>query len=160
MNNGTNETRAIFEILLSQDRILCITFLPPPHIVCNMHGSSSSSQHAQSTAHLSLTARSQPPIRQHMSPALSESRTPSDIMRLHKTAFNRINGNDRSRARVSTTKLKHMFVNNREREELMSACSIGDVDKGMCVALAYHLIGEANGIAVHDHPGTNSFIIK
>lgn len=64
-----------------------------------------------------------------MSPALSESRTPSDIMRLHKTAFNRINGNDRSRTRVSTTKLKHMFVNNREREELMSACSIGDVDK-------------------------------
>ncbi|KAI7885141.1 hypothetical protein K492DRAFT_157544 [Lichtheimia hyalospora FSU 10163] len=94
-----------------------------------MHGNSSSSQHAQSTAHLSLTARSQPPIRQHMSPALSESRTPSDIMRLHKTAFNRINGNDRSRTRVSTTKLKHMFVNNREREELMSACSIGDVDK-------------------------------
>lgn len=112
-----------------------------------MHGSSSSSEHAQSTAHLSLTARSQPPIRQHMSPALSESRTPSDIMRLHKTAFNRINGNDRSRARVSTTKLKHMFVNNREREELMSACSIGDVDKGM-----YHLIGEDNGIAVHQPP--------
>lgn len=119
-----------------------------------MHGSSSPSQHTQSTAHLSLTARSQPPVRQHMSPALSESRTPSDIMRLHKTAFNRINGNDRSRTRVSTTKLKHMFVNNREREELMSACSIGDVDKGMCCWPAYHL---NNGIA--ESPRLMDYII-
>ena len=67
---------------------------------------------------------------QHMSPALSEARRPGDVIR--KTTFNRISSyHDRkSTTKQVTTKLKNLFVNNREREELMTACSKGDVDRG------------------------------
>ncbi|KAI9260582.1 ankyrin repeat-containing domain protein [Phascolomyces articulosus] len=66
---------------------------------------------------------------QHMSPALSEARRPGDVIR--KTTLNRISSyHDRkTTSKQVTTKLKNLFVNNREREELMTACSKGDVDR-------------------------------
>ncbi|KAI9490376.1 ankyrin repeat-containing domain protein [Zychaea mexicana] len=66
---------------------------------------------------------------QHMSPALSEARRPGDVIR--KSTANRITSyHDRkSTSKQVTTKLKNLFVNNREREELMTACSKGDVDR-------------------------------
>ncbi|KAI8146917.1 hypothetical protein BJV82DRAFT_508528 [Fennellomyces sp. T-0311] len=63
-----------------------------------------------------------------MSPALSEARRPGDVIRIHKTSYNRITSyhERKSSTTAATTKLKNLFVNNREREELMTACSKGD----------------------------------
>ena len=80
----------------------------------------------------SYVVHSGPSESQHMSPALSEARRPGDVIRIHKTNYHRIASyHDRkSSTTAATTKLKNLFVNNREREELMTACSKGDVDRG------------------------------
>ncbi|KAI8097437.1 uncharacterized protein BX664DRAFT_326365 [Halteromyces radiatus] len=59
----------------------------------------------------------------------SSSRTPNDIL-IHNTQQGGINTTLPSdRSRTKATKLKNLFVNGKEQEELMSACSKGDIKK-------------------------------
>ncbi|KAI9305014.1 hypothetical protein BJ944DRAFT_162520 [Cunninghamella echinulata] len=59
------------------------------------------------------------------------SRTPNDIL-LHKTIHSNINKSGQKKNRQQTThstKLKNLFINGKERDELMDACCQGDVNK-------------------------------
>ncbi|KAI8381413.1 ankyrin repeat-containing domain protein [Radiomyces spectabilis] len=57
----------------------------------------------------------------------ASARTPNDIL-LHKSAKSRINQHSHTDKVQTLGRLKNVFVNTREREALMTACSKGDLD--------------------------------
>lgn len=56
------------------------------------------------------------------------SRTPNDILR-HKVSKSSAISKNRDKE-VTSARLKDVFVNSKQREELMTACSKGDLPKG------------------------------
>jgi hypothetical protein len=54
------------------------------------------------------------------------SKTPNDVLR-HKANKVRMKASSSSQA---STRLKDMFINSKQREELMTACSKGDLPCG------------------------------
>lgn len=57
------------------------------------------------------------------------SRTPNDVLR-HRTSRTAMGVTKHTYNTRSSARLKDIFVNSKEREELMTACSKGDLPKG------------------------------
>lgn len=56
------------------------------------------------------------------------SRTPNDVLR-HRVSRSFVISKNKSKEMVPG-RLKDIFINNKQREELMTACSKGDLPKG------------------------------
>lgn len=69
---------------------------------------------------------------------MTGSRTPNDILsskRVTRSATASGSGGISKKETTPTktsTRLKDIFINNKQREELMTACSKGDLPKGKC----------------------------
>ncbi|KAI9469782.1 MAG: hypothetical protein EXX96DRAFT_451490, partial [Benjaminiella poitrasii] len=58
------------------------------------------------------------------------SKTPNDILLRKRTSNNRINKNtDPSHSNKTSTRLKDVFLYSQQHEDLMTACSAGDLQK-------------------------------
>jgi hypothetical protein len=65
---------------------------------------------------------------------MAGSRTPNDILLRRvtrsSTTNNSISKPTQPHPKQTSTRLKDIFINNKQREELMTACSKGDLPKG------------------------------
>lgn len=57
------------------------------------------------------------------------SRTPNDILR-HRISRSAVISKHKEK-QVTSARLKDVFINSKQREELMTACSKGDLPKGL-----------------------------